>query len=141
MRLFLTISLFIIMFSTDLSYAQMPSPDAGCVMGNKLYTNYIGTITSGKNFRHRFSPSPSYDVYTNCVNGDIQTYFQKTNTAQQVLDKKLWDIGCGTGTTYSSLTGTMYFYNLINCPIDDFVPIALLGAGSIGFFFLRKRIL
>lgn len=43
--------------------------------------------------------------------------------------------GNGAGATNGKLY-TFYYYG---CPIDDYIPLLLVGISSFGFYFLRKR--
>ncbi|MET4083645.1 hypothetical protein ABIB40_003617 [Pedobacter sp. UYP30] len=53
---------------------------------------------------------------------------------QWVLDTSLPFIGC-VGHARGGTKGTYYQ----QCPIDDYVPLLLIGAGGFGFFILRRR--
>ena len=38
-------------------------------------------------------------------------------------------------------TGKVYSFELVPCPIDDYIPVILIVAGAAGFSFLRREIL
>lgn len=46
---------------------------------------------------------------------------------------------CLIGFFGLTATGSLVNYDILNCPIDDYIPFLILISGGLGFVYLRKK--
>ncbi|RZJ19650.1 MAG: hypothetical protein EON51_16790 [Acinetobacter sp.] len=121
----------ILLFSLIL-LAKKTTGAEGCLIGST--TN--GTLYGGSYTTPLFSPR----IYTGSSPYPIACPANSSvlhgTDLQQVL-VFIFAVDCRIGT--SGPSGTVYTFNLVPCPIDDYIPFLLLAAGGLGFFYLRKK--
>lgn len=112
-------------------YSQPPvPPGSGCLMpDNTFLTSYNMTTTSGTNYRYSFFASPSYNRF--CSSSAAQ--YIRLGSA---VNAPNFNINCGTTTTYAgNNVGVMYYYTLLQCPLDEKAWCLLF---PIAYFALRS---
>nr|WP_199158320.1 hypothetical protein [Pedobacter sp. ASV2] len=143
--LFVVNSLFLI--NNAEAQNQKPLSGTGCLSGGKIYYSYIETIfqyngSTVTGFRYRYNSNLSYDAYANCAPGDTKSYYRLGSTAQQPSPNtnSNTNIGCGFGTTYDTAnSGTMYYFTVVNCPLDESAYVLLAAISIVGIYFIRQR--
>lgn len=116
-----------------------PAPPKACRVSGVLYTNYVRTVYSPSNsstnitgYRYIFSGSGSK---VTCVNSS--TIFMGTDPNNPSSNTA---IGCDIDKTqYSQTSHNDSIANFVACPIDDYIPLMVLGFGFFGFIFINRH--
>lgn len=119
----------ILLLTSSLCFA-----DTGCRSDNltNVYTQ-ITSISSNYNGSRVYERTPrvAYSTLFCQVSTGTRCYIRTTDQNEC--------LGCPYVNPYYYQSGIIYNYTVVRCPIDDYVPILLLLASGLGFYFLRGR--
>ncbi|MGY3053537.1 hypothetical protein ACVWYG_001737 [Pedobacter sp. UYEF25] len=84
--------------------------------------------TAGEKGGYRSNRTASYGCITD-IGGSCTVYqqYESSSGPPQVVSMRFYKSG-----VYASIAPE-------NCPIDDYVPLAIVGAAGVGVFLLKKR--
>ena len=105
---------FLFLISNDLF------ADTGCLKGGKVYIN------SPSGWNQWTSP-----ISDNCPGGS-------TTATTYAYVNSITSTSCSIGFLGWSGSGVLVDYGIMNCPIDDYIPILIVLTGSTYFLFLKR---
>lgn len=113
--------------------------DQGCYIGNKIYFNKTGTTSFfGLGTRYLYDPQAFYEDFTGNCTSAIPMGDRSTMATQGIWGTT---IQCGyTGDSYSmAARGYVWNFDVIVCPVDDYVFGMLAAVAGIGVYRLKRR--
>lgn len=120
LRLLIPIFIFLVFNKSETQAA------VGCQAKGYIYVNGPSGWTEWSNATQVSCPN-------NASNSDQFAKFASyTSTPATTCYVGFWGFGGA---------GKLVNYNLVNCPIDDYIPHMLLGVSGLGFLFIRRRLL
>lgn len=102
------------------------------------YGQYTGCISANTQYIY-YTPDGTYNGMLNYNWDRISPQGQrilKSNTYCSVVSNTNCRINKNASNAVTGKLTTFYFYN---CPIDDYIPIALIAVSGFGMFILRKK--
>ncbi|MDQ1139413.1 hypothetical protein [Pedobacter agri] len=139
-------TLVVLAWSAINSFAQYgcrvdPAGAAGRFNVTKIYTNQqSGANTNPVRF---YSNSSPYDI--SCPSGATRTTVYAANVSDYVPYTQCFVEYMGSGTTTQPFNyyqnGRLVNFRIANCPIDDYIPLMLVGLAGMGFVMVRRKCL
>lgn len=123
----------ICLFTNLTASAHWGTVYSGCQSpGGYIYTDEDGSVSGKPNYKFDnvsdrwLTPG---DVYCKVYSGSNSCYI----TVSRYSDA--YDDG------YRSAWGTYVSFQWVECPIDDYIPLMIIGFAGIGFFAIRKGLI
>lgn len=131
MRNQLLIIVLLSVISTSLR-GQVPPAGTGCYFNGRLYyQNVQPTPTFGLNYRYQYDPAFYYELA--CTNNQYASL-------GNVLTTGIFNapVNCGTSSSYAANTGVMYYFNVVNCGLDQLSLLLLIPLSVAGMISIKK---
>ncbi|WP_316765164.1 hypothetical protein [Pedobacter frigiditerrae] len=101
-------------------------------MGNTTTgTLYYGTPSIGGSGKRTYPSSPTMNIACPSVNPSISHAINVTPTAPQ--------IDCKIDGEPGGFAFVVYNFNIVPCPLDDYIPFLFLAISAIALFHLHSR--
>jgi hypothetical protein len=113
-------------------YAQVPPAGTGCYYNGRLYyQNVQPTTTFGLNYRYRYDPAFYYEM--TCTNNEYPDLVSVLTTGIFAAP-----VNCGTSSSYFANDGTMYYFNVIACPLDRLSIFLLIPLSALAYRYIKR---
>ncbi len=115
MRKYLFLVVYVFLVSNNLLAAQ------GCLKGTQVYTN----------------PPSGWNQWSNPIDDNCPSGASTSDTFAYVSN--ITSTNCSIGFFGWGGSGKLVDYSIMNCPIDDYIPLIIVFAGATGVYFLRRN--